>query len=118
MAQADGAVIGPDQTTPNVPGSEIDEAVQIPIEEPTATGQPQPEATGLPQPVESQSSQAVASASSAAPVDQALTVAHMEDNIARRLMDAMSAQLERLVIQQQQPSPPQQQRRRQRAPQQ
>ena len=81
MAQANGAVIGPDQTTPNVPGSEIDEAVQMPIEEPTVEGQPQPGATGLPQLVESQPSQAVASASSAAPADQALTVAQMEETL-------------------------------------
>ena len=77
MAQANGEVLGPQQTTPNVPGSETDETVQLPIGEPTAEEQPQPEATGLTQPV----AQVVASASSAAPADPALTVAQMEETL-------------------------------------
>ena len=53
MAQANGnvEVLGPQNTTPNVPASETDETVQLPIGEPTVEEQPQPEATGLSQPV-------------------------------------------------------------------
>ena len=76
MAQANGdfEVLGPHNTTPNVPASEADGTVQLPIGEPTAEEQPQPAATGSSQTVASAS----VSASSAAPAEPALTVTQME----------------------------------------
>ena len=77
MAQANGEVLGPQNTTPNVPASEADETVQLPIGEPTAEEQPQPAATGSSQTVASAS----VSASSAAPAEPALTVTQMEETL-------------------------------------
>ena len=78
MAQANGdvEVLGPQNTTPNVPASEADETVQLP-EEPTAEAQPQPAATGSSHTVTSHS----VSASSAAPAEPTLTVAQTEETL-------------------------------------
>ena len=128
-SQANGAVpeealripiegIAWDEPLPNVPTSEAGEAAQL-VDEPTVEAQPQSAATGSSQTVTSRSMPA----SSAAPAQPTLTVAQMEENITRRLMEAMSTKLEQLVIQQTaqtQQSPQQipQQRRQQQRPQQ
>ena len=92
----------------SVPPSEVGEATaQQPL---TPTAQSQPEATVTAQSVPS-SSAAPATTGVQPPVQTVTqpTFAELEDNITKRIMDAMSAKLAELVIQQQASQPSQQQ---------